>query len=190
MNNIDQNEGYLKLIIGPMYSGKTSSLIHIYNTYRHHFNILVINHSEDVRYGKQNMSTHDGIKIPCIFSSDLSCIENIQDYDMILINEGQFFSNLRRDVLSLVEQHKKHVYIAALDGDFKREPFGEILDLIPYCDKIKKIHALCRKCKNGKPALFSHRLSKEKEVKVIGNTNYESLCRKCYIQENIEQLQT
>ena len=132
------------------------------------------------------MSTHDGIKIPCIFTSDLSSIDNIQNYHMILINEGQFFSNLKHNILSLVEKHKKHVCIAALDGDFKRHPFGDILDLIPYCDKVKKLHALCPKCKKGKPALFSHRLSKEKEVKVIGNSYYESLCRECYIKENIE----
>ena len=167
MNNIDQNEGYLKLIIGPMYSGKTSSLIHIYNTYRHHFNILVINHSEDVRYGKQNMSTHDGIKIPCIFTSDLSCIENIQDYDMILINEGQFFPDVFDWVKHMVTYLNKRVYIAGLDGDFKQEPIGDILKLLPYSNKCTKLTSLCYDCRDGTEAIFSHRITNETQQIVI-----------------------
>lgn len=174
------SHGYLELIIGPMYSGKTSSLIHIYNKYYQHYKILVVNHQDDTRYGSDNMSTHDGNKIPCIYSNKLYDIPDIEQYDMILVNEGQFFNNLKNDVLELVEVHHKHVYIAGLDGDFIRNPFDNIISLIPYCDNVQKLHALCNSCKDGSYALFSFRLTEETDVKVIGNTNYIPLCRKCY----------
>ena len=177
---MNYSHGYLELIIGPMYSGKTSSLIHIYNKYYQHYKILVVNHEDDTRYGSHQMSTHDGNKIPCVYSNTLHNISDIDQYDIILVNEGQFFHDLKKDVLELVEKKHKQVYIAGLDGDFKRNPFDNIISLIPYCDSIQKVHALCTSCKDGSYALFSLRLSKETDVKVIGNTNYTPLCRKCY----------
>ena len=81
----------------------------------------------------------------------------------------------------MVENHNKIVYICGLDGDFKREKFGEILDLIPYCDKVTKLNSFCSKCRNGKKGLFSCRVSKETEQVVIGSDNYKPLCRKCYL---------
>ena len=67
-----------------------------------------------------------------------------------------------------------------MDGDFKRNVFGEILQLIPRCDDYLKLHALCAKCKDGTKASFSHRISTENEQISIGSDNYIPLCRKCY----------
>ena len=80
-------------------------------------------------------------------------------------------------MIELVEMHHKKVYICGLDGDFKRNKFGELLDLLPYCDNIKKLTA---KCDCGKDALFSHRLAISTDQVLIGSTNYVPLCRKCY----------
>ena len=75
-----------------------------------------------------------------------------------------------------------HVYICGLDGDFKRKPFGNWLDLIPLCDKVTKLTAYCKLCKK-RDAIFSHRLGYEESQTVIGN-NYMSLCRECYNKLN------
>ena len=73
----------------------------------------------------------------------------------------------------------KKVYVCGLDGDFQRREFGSILKIIPLCDEVIKLKAICKKCKK-KPAIFTHRLSKEQEQTVIGSSNYVSLCRTCY----------
>ena len=79
----------------------------------------------------------------------------------------------------LTNLHKKKVYISGLDGDFKRRKFGSILDVIPLCDDVIKIKAICKRCKK-RDAIFTHRLSNEQEQTVVGVDNYTSLCRMCY----------
>lgn len=187
-----QGEGYLELILGPMFSGKTTQIIQIYNNYTYiGKKVAVINFAEDTRYHDTMLSTHDRKMIPCILSDNI--IDNWtnpanKDYteinaaDVILINEGQFFKGLKEIVLNMVEQQNKIVYICGLDGDFKREKFGQMLELIPYCDKVSKLTSLCSQCRNGKKALFSSRVSNETEQVVIGSDNYKPLCRTCYLQ--------
>ena len=192
--------GYLELILGPMFSGKTTQLIDVYKKYTYiGKNVITLNYYEDTRYDQTMLSTHDKIMIPCIQTSRISDVWNnkiineingeiingeIRNADVILINEGQFFEDLYECVIDMVENHNKIVYICGLDGDFKRNRFGKILDLIPYCDKIVKLHSLCSICKNGKSAIFSHRLTDESSQVVIGATNYIPLCRTCYNKNN------
>lgn len=187
-----QGEGYLELILGPMFSGKTTQIIQIYNNYTYiGKKVAVINFAEDTRYHDTMLSTHDRKMIPCILSDNI--VDNwtnpankhyteINAADVILINEGQFFKGLKEIVLNMVEQQNKIVYICGLDGDFKREKFGQMLELIPYCDKVSKLTSLCSQCRNGKKALFSSRVSNETEQVVIGSDNYKPLCRTCYLQ--------
>ncbi len=70
-----------------------------------------------------------------------------------------------------------------LDGDFKTNKFGQILDLIPICNNVYKLHSICSECKNGKKALFTHRKTQELEQKVIGVDTYQPLCRACYYKK-------
>jgi thymidine kinase len=178
-------KGYLELIIGPMYSGKTSKLLEIYKQCKLcDISVCVINHSLDNRYHDSMLSTHDKIMIPCMNIDNLSELwfnnnEIIRNSDVILINEGQFFNNLYNIVNDMLK-NKKVVYICGLDGDFERKKFGEILDLIPLCDKVNKLTSLCSICKNGTPAIFSMRITNEKEQTVIGSDNYLPVCRVCY----------
>ena len=94
---------------------------------------------------------------------------------------GQFFEDLLKTV---VDVHKKHVHICGLDGDFRRQRFGTILDLIPYSDKVEKLGAFCGVCKDGTYAIFSHRVSNESEQVVIGSDNFMPLCKSCYNSES------
>ncbi len=181
--------GSLTLIIGPMYSGKTSSILDLYRKYGFSkINTLVINFEEDKRYHESMMSTHDKTMIPCINVlniRDIMTPENISNNEVFLINEGQFFNDLHECVIELVETHNKTVYVCGLDGDFKRNSFDQIISLIPLADEIVKKYSICKGCEDGTRALFSHRISKETEVKVIGADNYIPLCRICYLKYNI-----
>jgi thymidine kinase len=192
--------GYLEIILGGMYAGKTSRLVEIYKQCKFcNISVAVINHSIDNRYDEELLSTHDQVKIPCIkteklldvwtdhinLDEDVSLVPRIKDRfkvatsSVILINEGQFFPDLEEFVKKLLLNDKK-VYVCGLDGDFERKKFGQILDLIPLCDKVTKLTSLCSICKNGTPGIFSKRITSEKEQTVVGSDNYIPVCRSCY----------
>ena len=179
-----EKSGYLEIFMGPMFSGKTSKLLEIYKQYKFcNMNITVINHSSETRYSNHMLSTHDKVMIPCIHTKILGDLwnthVNIQKSEIILINEGQFFEDLASFVTVMLT-YKKKVYIAGLDGDFERKKFGQILDLIPMCDKVTKLTSLCGLCKDGTPGIFSLRLTKESTQTLVGSTNYVPVCRGCY----------
>lgn len=181
--------GYLELIIGPMYSGKTSKLLELYKQFTFcEIKTMVINYDEDTRYSNTQLSSHDKIMIPCkqanILHRDIiSTDKEFSEAQVILINEGQFFKDIVEWTKTAVEKYNKSVYICGLDGDFKRESFGQWLDLIPFCDKVTKLHSYCSLCKKN-PASFSHRLTSETAQKIIGSDNYVPLCRACYVTTN------
>jgi thymidine kinase len=179
------NSGYLKIIIGPMFSGKTSELINISRLYKLcNISSCIINYNEDTRYGPSDLlATHDNIMVPCISRHKLApLLENAEFLKnrVILINEAQFFTDLYHTVKELIEKHNKIIYVCGLDGDFRREKFGQIFELIPMCDEIIKKSALCMICRDGNKAIFTHRLTCEVEQKIIGSANYQSLCRNCF----------
>jgi thymidine kinase len=177
--------GYLEIILGSMYSGKTSRLIEIYKQCNFcDISVIVINHSIDNRYDDELLSTHDEIKIPCIKTDKLFDVlselkTKYSDCKVVLINEGQFFPDLEEFVKELLECGK-HIYVCGLDGDFERKKFGQILDLIPLCDKVTKLTSLCSICKNGTAGIFSKRISSETDQTVVGSDNYIPVCRSCY----------
>jgi thymidine kinase len=196
----NSESGYLEIILGPMFASKTTRLVEIYKQCKFcNISVAVINHSIDNRYDDELLSTHDQVKIPCIktdklldiypndicIDSDISSIPRINDKlkiatsSVILINEGQFFSDLEEFVKNLLSNNKK-IYVCGLDGDFERKKFGQILDLIPLCDKVTKLTSLCSICKNGTPGIFSKRITNEKEQTVVGSDNYIPVCRSCY----------
>ncbi len=199
MTSYDKS-GYLEIILGPMFSGKTSRLVEIYKQCNFcNISVAVINHCIDNRYDDDLLSTHDKIKIPCIkterlfdvwtdyinMEDNVAVIPRIKEKfkvatsEVVLINEGQFFPDLEEFVKRLLS-HNKQVYICGLDGDFERKKFGQILDLIPLCDKVHKLTSLCSLCKNGTKGIFSMRLTNEKEQTIVGSDNYIPVCRTCY----------
>lgn len=182
--NKDTSAGYLELILGCMFSGKTTKLLEIYNMYKIcDIECCVVNYDKDKRYHEELLSTHDKKMIPCINVKCLSEVvtdDNLTKYAVFLINEGQFFADVEEVVIELVEKYGKKVYVCGLDGDYKQNTFGRLLNLIPHCDNYSKLHAICKKCKDGTPAAFSKRITSETEQEVIGSNNYIPVCRKCY----------
>jgi len=183
--------GYLELILGSMFSGKTSYLLEVYKKCMFcNIPVAVINYTADNRYTTEPMlSTHDKQMIPCILACSIQeAITNhpdmIEHADTILINEGQFFPDIEEEVKQLVEMSNKRVYICGLDGDFERKPLGSLLQLVPFSDNVIKLKSLCSLCRDGTPGVFSFRTTNEKNQVVIGSSNYIPLCRKCYQGES------
>lgn len=194
--------GYLELISGPMYSGKTSRLLNLYKQFKFcGIEILTLNHSDDsTRYSATHLSSHDLCKVPCIMTDTLNSIINLtsdegtnnqiseeefKNIRVILINEIQFFKEEALDwIKCAVEKHNKHVYVCGLDGDFQRNKFGTWMEfLLPLCDNHIKLHSYCSHCK-VKKAIFTHRITGETAQKIIGVDCYVPLCRRCYIKVN------
>ena len=198
MTTSNNTTGYLELFIGSMYSGKTSKLLETYKQCKFcNIPVTIINHVIDDRYHNTMVSTHDQVMAPCLQACELNDIwtDNgykkssekkdlwahgaVRDSEVILINEGQFFNDLYDVVVDMLA-HNKKIYICGLDGDFERKKFGQILDLIPLCDKVTKLTSLCSQCKNGTPGIFSMRLTNETAQTIVGSDNYIPVCRKCY----------
>lgn len=188
-SKMDLESGYLELIIGPMFAGKSTELLRIINMYKIlGKKILIINHNINKRYDQPNSTiiTHDKSKIDdCLAVTSLNEIsdEFINMHDVIIIEELQFFKDAYLNIIKMVDLYKKHVICAGLDGDFNRQPFGDVLKLIPHCDNIKKLKALCKRCGNGTCALFSKRIVKEQSKTLVGSEEiYEAVCRKHYLE--------
>ena len=163
----------LHIVTGCMFAGKTTELANIYNKFNKTHRVKVIDY-DTYEIPMNTVYTHDGVSIPCIKVRILNSFEN--DYDILLINEAQFFYHLKKFVLDVLCRGKT-VYLFGLDGDFKQEKFGEIIDLLPMADTYTKLYATC-KC--GSKASFSKRLSLELE-QYSPHYTYIPVCRSCLV---------
>ena len=182
---MNMSNGYLSLIIGPMFSGKSTKLIQYIKKYKTlNKKMLIIKPSLDNRYTESsNICTHDMETHNCIMLEHnlLDTIYSLDDYvcaDIIMIEEGQFFTNLYMIVQQMLSNNKI-IYISALNGDSNQQLFGEIYKLISICDNIEFLQALCIECSDGTPAIFSKRLStsNSEQILVAGSTEYKAVCR-------------
>jgi len=178
--------GQLHIIVGCMYSGKSTELLKIIKNYRIlEKKILCINHSIDTRYGTNHIISHDKNTEECTQIDKLININNSTDYkncEILVIEEAQFFEDLYDFVINAVYKDNKIIYIAGLDGDYKKELFGDIYKLIPHCDTIKKLSALCIICKDGTPGNFTKRIVDDNNQKLIGSIeSYIPVCRKHHV---------
>lgn len=182
---MSQKCGKIKIILGCMYSGKTSEAIKVSKKWKSiSKKVLCINYKEDNRYGNDDkLYSHDLNVTECLKVDLLSQIDTnkIINVDIILIDEGQFFKDLIEMCLLWCETYGKDIIVCGLDGDFQRKPFGKILELIPYADSVIKMNAFCKLCSDGKKGLFTIRLSNETEQVVIGSDMYIPVCRDHYV---------
>ena len=180
------SQNYLHLIIGPMFAGKSTELIRIASRFKLlNKNIVVVNHRSDIRYGKQPaIRTHDGkVFEPAFYLEDLDEIYDIKgfgDFDIIFIDELQFFKDGYKVIVDLLDMGKT-VIVSSLIGDYKKDIFGDMVKLIPHAEKITKLNALCSVCKDGTEAYFSKRIiSEDKQTLVGGSDLYIPVCRRHY----------
>ena len=175
-------EGKIELILGPMFSGKSTRLIETIRKYVHKAKkTIMIKFIADKRYtDKSEVVTHDLIKYDSIDCKNLrDSFDIIKNYDVIGIDEGQFFSDLV-EVCEELTLLNKTIIIAALNGDFRMEPFPVISRIISKADKIKLLKAYCFHC--HKDAKFSLRIVQSNETVLIGaGEAYKPACRECHV---------
>ena len=177
----ENHVGRIELIMGPMFSGKTTRLIdNIRKSAYKAKKAVMVSYYADKRYTKKSeVVTHDFIKYDSVECKKLSeKFEILKNYDIIGIDEGQFFIDLIETCEQLADMGKI-VIVAALNGDFRREPFPVIANLIPKADKIKLLTAYCFNC--HKEAKYSLRIVASNEKILIGaGESYKPACRKCF----------
>ena len=181
-------EGWLEVICGCMFAGKTEELIRRINVLSYaRKNILVFKPKIDDRYSTTEIASHAGSKVPCIVISEAKEILNHVNYDtdVVAIDEVQFFDEDVVDICEYLADSGLRVMVAGLDKDFRGEPFGVLPDLLTRAEFVTKLTAVCAKCGapatrtqriiNGKPASFNDPI-----VLVGAKEAYEPRCRHCH----------
>ena len=179
--------GHLTVLIGCMFAQKTTELLRrIRRSKAIDSNVLVVNSAGDTRYGTNKIASHD------VDTYDAICVKWLQDvahqvesgaYQVVIIDEGQFYGDLYAFVTKWADKLPNiHIVVAGLDGDSNRNPFGDILRLIPHAETVERLSAFCAECKDGTEAHFSKRISQTAEqVEIGGADRYTPVCRKHYL---------
>lgn len=181
-------EGWIEVICGCMFAGKTEELIRRINVLSYaRKNILVFKPKIDDRYSTTEIASHAGSKVPCIVISEAKEILDHVNYDtdVVAIDEVQFFDEDVVDICEYLADSGLRVMVAGLDKDFRGEPFGVLPDLLTRAEFVTKLTAVCAKCGapatrtqriiNGKPASFNDPI-----VLVGAKEAYEPRCRHCH----------
>lgn len=192
---MDNKEGRIEIIIGCMFSGKTTELFRRLNIQKYSgMPIVVFKYSKDTRYERGALAcSHDGITLSALPVSKLLNKDVPENIKVIGIDEGQFMDNLVEFCEYQASIMNRVVIISALDSDFKREPFQSIIDLVPKAEKVDKLSAVCINCK--KSASFTKRIVESSEQELIGGSDmYIPVCRYCHTgdidQQVIKQYQS
>ncbi|CEP82495.1 thymidine kinase [Paraclostridium sordellii] len=183
------NHGYIEVVIGPMYSGKSEELIRRLKRARiAKQNVVVFKPIIDDRYSKEDVVSHSGYTINAIPIKDSSeMMDYINDDTQVVgIDEVQFFDDKIVDEAIKLADNGVRVIAAGLDMDFKGEPFGPTPRLLAVAEFVDKIQAICSVC--GQPATRSQRLINgeparydEPIIQVGAVESYEARCRKCHL---------
>ncbi|MEM7162056.1 MAG: thymidine kinase [Bacteroidota bacterium] len=181
--NKKARSGWIEVIVGSMFSGKTEELIRrLKRAQIAKQKTVIYKAAVDTRYDNEKVISHDDnaiLSIPA--ASSIEIWDKTTDEEVIGIDEAQFFDDNLPKVCFNLANLGKRVIIAGLDMDFKGRPFGPIPTLMAQAEYVTKVHAICMRC--GALAQFSHRISDGDDLVVLGETDkYEPLCRSCFVQ--------
>jgi thymidine kinase len=182
-----QQLGWIEVICGSMFSGKTEELIR--RLKRAEFakqKILIFKPSTDIRYSESKVVSHDSNEIISkSVSSSKEIIQLSKDIDVVALDETQFFDDGIVDVCNELANGGKRVIVAGLDMDYEGNPFGPMPNLMAIAEFVTKVHAICTK--TGNLANYSHRISKSKDLVLLGEREeYEPLSRLAF-KENFNK---
>ena len=186
-----QRSGWIEVICGSMFSGKTEELIRRLRRAKiANQNVEIFKPKKDTRYHEKDIVSHDENFIKSIpVESSVDILERAKDVSVVGIDEAQFFDKDLPQVCERLALKGIRVIVAGLDMDFKGQPFGPIPQLLAIAEYLTKVHALCPHC--GNLATHSYRLSEEDETIVLGEKDkYEPRCRVCYEMGNILNFRT
>ncbi len=182
MDIVKGNMGWIEVIVGPMFSGKSEELIRrLRRAEIARQRVQIFKPMIDQRYAKNGIVSHSGLEI----SSDLvktgaEVLQRIEPRtEVIGIDEGQFLGESLLEVCTKLADMGKRVIVAGLDTDFMGRPFEPIPRLLAVAEEIQKLLAICVRC--GNPAVHTQRLVASEELIVVGAGGmYEARCRRCF----------
>ncbi len=183
--NSKSRTGWIEVVCGSMFSGKTEELIRRLNRARiAKQRVQIFKPQIDKRYSEENVVSHDAnsvASIPVQSASQILFYSN--EYDVVGVDEAQFFDNELASVCDQLANDGVRVIVAGLDMDFQGKPFGPIPALLATAEYVTKVHAICMHC--GNLAQYSHRKVEGNKLVMLGETEtYEPLCRKCFNESN------
>jgi len=179
-------QGWVEVITGSMFSGKTEELIRRLKRARiAKQKIEIFKPRIEVRYSVEEVVSHDE---NAIHSTPVESSANIRllasGVEVVGIDEAQFFDDGLVDVCNQLADSGVRVIVAGLDMDYKGIPFGPMPGLMAIAEYVTKVHAICVRC--GNLASYTHRLSADDKLIVLGETDiYEPLCRICYAKNKM-----
>lgn len=177
------NSGWIEVICGSMFSGKTEELLRrLKRGQIAQQRVVVFKPTLDIRYAREKVVSHDQNSMASVQVEHASeILDAVGDVDIVGIDEAQFFETALVDVCVSLAQRGKRVILAGLDTDFKGKPFGPMPQLLAVADYVNKLHAVCHVC--GNLAMHTYRKSQEGDQVALGAHDlYEARCRTCFNQ--------
>jgi thymidine kinase len=183
--NQNFNTGWIEVICGPMFSGKTEELIRRLKRAKiANKKVAIFKPDIDIRYSADEVVSHNSTSISSIrIKRPIDLLAYYDDAEVIGIDEVQFFSDKITEVIVFLAIKGKRVIVAGLDMDSNGKPFGPMPSLLAVAEYVTKLHAICIEC--GMLANHTYRLSEETDLVVIGTLDkYMALCRHCFNKKN------
>jgi len=182
MTIIKNKIGWIEVICGTMFTGKTEELIRrVHRAEYARQKIQVFKPKIDNRYEENHIVSHNQLKTPSVIVETSQDIHQQIKYDteVVVIDEVQFFDDGIVELCNKLADNGKRVIVAGLDQDFRGKPFGPMPNLLAIAEYVTKLNAICVKC--GNPASRTQRLTRDKETVVVGAADvYEARCRNCH----------
>lgn len=179
----DQKAGWIEVICGSMFSGKTEELLRRLNrAYIARQKVEIFKPAIDTRYHEENVVSHNANSIrstPVQFANDILLLAGTSE--VVGIDEAQFFDEQVVEVCQSLANSGKRIIVAGLDMDFSGKPFGPMPSLMAIAEYVTKVHAICVKC--GDIANYSYRKAGGERKVVLGEKDtYEARCRRCFVK--------
>ncbi len=185
LHNMPYNTGWIEVVCGCMFSGKTEELIRrLRRAQIAKQHVKIFKPKIDNRYSTHQIVSHsDQALSSIIIDNPREILELASEAQVVGIDEGQFFSSELVDVCEQLANNGKRVIVAGLDQDYRGKPFEPIPQLLSVAEYITKTLAICMVC--GNPADRTQRTTHQQELVVVGAHNiYEARCRKCFVPPN------
>jgi thymidine kinase len=181
--NNNSKTGWIEVVCGSMFSGKTEELIRRLNRAKiANMRVGVFKPEIDVRYDAGKIVSHNENKASALpISSSVDLLNLAEPFNVVGIDEAQFFDEKIVEVCETLANQGKRVIVAGLDMDYTGKPFGPIPHLLSIANYVTKLHAICMQC--GGIASSSYRTTQNKDQVVLGEKeHYEARCRNCFHQ--------
>lgn len=188
LNLKNQNSGWIEVICGGMFSGKTEELIRRLRRAKiAKLSVVIFKPQLDSRFKKEHIVSHNKTEMESILIKDPTKILKLAiNCQVVGIDETQFFDNKIIEVCQKLVKDNKRIIIAGLDKDYQGRPFKPMPQLMAEADYLDKLRAICTRC--GNPASYSQRITQDLEKIVLGELDkYEPRCRGCFIEPSEKQ---